>query len=92
MMKGQKFEEKVAEYMGGKPVGGPGEPDYVRGSVDGEAKDWDKRMGRSAVMAEIHKGRNEIVSKLGFTQEAVDYKDQYQPKVKLFDWKAKKAV
>ena len=31
-------------------------------------------------------------SRLGFTDEAVDYRDQYQPIVKLFDWKAKKSV
>jgi len=90
MMKGQKFEEQVAKYMGGKPIGGPGEPDYKRGGVDGEAKDWNKRMGKSDIMEEVQKGRDEIVSRLGFTDDAVTYKNRYQPKVKLVDWKTKK--
>jgi len=92
MAKGQKFEEKVAEYMHGQHIGGPGEPDYKRGSVDGEVKDWDKRMGRSAVMNEVQKGRDEIVSREGFTDEAISYRDQYRPKVKLVDWTTKKQV
>jgi hypothetical protein len=92
MVKGQKFEEQVAKYMGGRPIGGPGEPDYVRGSIQGEVKDWGKRMGKSAVKEEVGKGRNEIVSRVGFTDEAVSYRNQYQPKVKLIDWTIKKPV
>ena len=91
-MKGKKFEETVAKYMKGKPLGGPGEADYVRGSTQGEAKDWEDKVGKSDLMGEIQKGRNEIVSRQGFTNEAIEYRDQYQPKVKLFDWKQKKPV
>lgn len=91
-MKGKKFEETVARTMGGKLLGGPGEPDYQRGSIDGEAKDWKDRMGKSDVMKEAEKGRDEIVSRQGFTDEAVDYKDQYRPKLRLFDWEKKKLV
>lgn len=92
MTKGKKFEEKVADFMNGRHIGGPGEPDYRRGSVEGEAKDWDKRMGKSDVKEEADKGRGEIVSKQGFTDEAVDYKNRYRSKVKLFDWKRKKYI
>lgn len=92
MIKGQKFEEQVAKYMGGRHIGGPGEPDYKRGSVSGEVKDWDKRMGKLNVMEEAQKGRDEIVSRMGFTDEAIEYRDQYRPGVKLIDWKTKKNV
>ena len=91
-MKGKKFEETVARAMKGKLLGGPGEPDYRRGPIEGEAKDWKDRMGKSEVMKEAEKGRDEIVSRQGFTDEAVDYKDHYRPKLKLFDWKKKKHV
>lgn len=92
MVKGKKFEEQATKFMRGKPIGGPGEPDYVRGSVQGEVKDWDKRMGRSAVKAEAQKGRDEIVSREGFTPEAIDYRDKFRPKIKLIDWTTKRPV
>lgn len=91
-MKGKIFEEKVANYMGGHHKGGPGEPDYTRGPLQGEAKDWEDRMGKSDVKGEFQKGRDEIVSRQGFTDEAVEYRDQYRPKGKLFNWKNKKYV
>lgn len=92
MIKGQKFEENVSKYMGGRHIGGPGEPDYKRGSTDGEVKDWAIRMGKSDVMAEAQKGRDEIVSRKGFTDEAISYRNRYQPKIKLFDWSKKEVI
>lgn len=91
-MKGKVFEQRVAKYMKSKHKGGPGEPDYTRGSLQGEAKSWKIRMGKSDVMEEINKGRGEIVSKQGFTDEAVNYRNQYRANVKLFDWKKKDYV
>lgn len=91
-MKGKKFEEIVARAMRGDLKGGPGEPDYQRGPIAGEVKDWEDRMGKFDVMKEAEKGRDEIVSRQGFTNDAVDYKDQYRPKLRLFDWKKKKLV
>lgn len=78
--------------MEGKPLGDPGEADYSRGSVQGEVKDWADKVGKNDLMEEIQKGRNEIVSRQGFTDEAVEYRDRYQSKVKLFDWKRKRSV
>lgn len=91
-MKGKKFEEAVAKYMGGIPLGGPGEPDYRRGSIEGEVKAWKDKMGKSEVMKETAKGRDEIVDRQGFTDEAIGYKERYRPNLKLFDWKKKKYV
>lgn len=92
MIKGQKFEEQVAIYMKGRHIGGPGEPDYKRGQIDGEVKDWNKRMGKSAVMSEVQKGREEIVSRKGFTEEAITYRNRFRPEIKLIDWTNKKSV
>lgn len=91
-MKGKTFEEKVARFMGGRHKGGPGEPDYTRGAVDGEVKDWKIRMGKSDLQAEADKGRDEIVTRQGFTDEALSYRDRYRSKVKLFDWSKKRFV
>lgn len=91
-MKGKKLEKTVAKAMGGMLLGGPGEPDYRRGSIEGEVKSWKDRMGKSEVMREADKGRNEIVSKKGFTDAAVIYKGRYRPKLRLFDWKEKAFV
>lgn len=91
-MKGKRFEKTVAKAMGGALLGGPAEPDYRRGPIEGEVKSWKDRMGKSEVMKEADKGRDEIVSKEGFTDDAVDYKDRYRPKLRLFDWKVKAFV
>jgi hypothetical protein len=91
-MKGKNFEEKVARHMNGHHKGGPGNPDYTRGPIHGEVKDWKKRVGKSDLVTEARKGRNEIVSRQGFTKEAVDYRNRYRKKVKLYDWKARKYI
>lgn len=91
-MRGKKFEEIAAKTMGGKILGGPDEPDYRRGRIAGEVKNWKDMMGKFDVMKEAKKGRDEIVSRMGFTDEAIDYRNQYRSNLRLFDWKNKKLV
>ena len=46
-------------------------------------KNWSKPLGKNAVMSEAKKGRNEIVSKKGFTKQAIDYAKKYRPSLRL---------
>jgi len=41
-------------------------------------------MNKSDVMREVRKGRNEIISKMGFTLSAIEYVKRYRPKIKLY--------
>jgi len=61
-MKGKTFEERVARFRKAKHKGGAGEPDYTRGPIKGEVKDWKARVGKTDLLLETNKGRNEIVS------------------------------
>lgn len=74
---------KVKEHRG-RHVGGPGQPDYKRGTIPGETKDWNRPMSKYDVMKEARKGRKEIVSKSGFTEGAKEYAKRYRKDVKLF--------
>lgn len=81
----QKFQDDVAKRHRGRPVGGPGQPDYIRGEVHGEAKLRKQPMSKAEVMAECQKGRREIVCNAGFRPSAVDYVNRYRPYVKLIE-------
>ena len=83
------YEKRKAKEHRGRHLGGPGEPDYTRGEVAGEVKNWSRPMGKSEVMKEVKKGRQEITAKSGFTQEAIEYVQRYRPNVKLFHRKKK---
>ena len=79
----QSYEKTVANRHRGRPIGGPGQPDYIRGNVRGEAKLRSRPLNRSEVMSECKKGRTEIVCSKGFTNQAVRYVKRYRPSVKL---------
>ncbi len=79
--KWKKYEERIAKQRGRKHMGDPGKPDY---SGQGEVKAWNKKLGKSEVMEEAQKGRKEIVSKKGFTKEAIKYRDRYRRRTKLY--------
>ena len=84
-MKNVRFYEKImAKKHRGRYLGGPGQPDYVRGKIPGEVKAWNRPMSKYEVKKEIKKGRKEIISKSGFTKGAIDYVKKYRPDVKLF--------
>lgn len=44
-------------------------------------------MDKTAVMREARKGRTEIVSKSGFTEEAIKYAERYRPYLRLIHGK-----
>ena len=81
------YETRKSRERGGTHIGGPGAPDYIRGETDGEVKSWKKPMGRFVVMREARKGRTEIVSKSGFTDDAIAYAEQYRPDLRLIHGK-----
>jgi len=81
----QFYERKKAIAHRGKHVGGPGNPDYVRGDTRGEVKNWNRPVGKTVIQNHFHNhGSTEFVSKSGFTQNAIDYVDRYQPNMNLF--------
>ena len=75
------YEKRIAKQRRRKHIGGPGKPNY---SGQGEVKAWNKKLSKSKVMEEARKGRKEIVSKKGFTEEAIKYRDRYRRKLKLY--------
>ena len=83
-MSWKRYEKKKAKKHGGRHVGGPGQPDYTRGKARGEVKSWSRPMSKGDIMREARKGRTEIVSKKGFTDSALKYRDRYRPNLKLF--------
>lgn len=86
--KWQQYEKKKSKEHGGKHIGGPGKPDYTRGDVNGEVKNWKNKMTKPQLQDLIkNKERNEIDCMSGFTQPALDYCKRYHPEVKLFQRK-----
>jgi len=79
----QKHEKKTAKKHRGRHVGGPGQPDYTRGDVQGEVKLRQRPLTKTEVMAECRKGRTEIVCNAGFSESAIEYINRYRPDVKL---------
>ncbi len=79
------YEKLMSKRRGGHHRGGPGEPDYVRGRDRGEIKYWSRPLSKFDVMREIRKGRTEIVSKEGFTKQAISYvRRYYKGRVRLY--------
>jgi len=75
--RGVRYEKQQAKKHRGRHIGGPGNPDYQRGRVKGEVKNW-KRPVHSGVIKKAHqKGIKEIVSKSGFTQPAMELAKKY---------------
>ncbi|MCL0094335.1 restriction endonuclease, partial [Dehalococcoidales bacterium] len=50
----------------------PGQPDYTRGRVKAEVKNWQKPVHSGVVKKAKQNGVTEIVSSSGFTQPAID--------------------
>jgi len=84
LTKARFYEKIMTRRHRGRYLGGPGQPDYIRGKIPGEVKAWNRLMSRYDVKKEIKKGRKEIISKSGFTKGAITYVKRYRPDVKLF--------
>ena len=78
------YEKRKANDRGGRHIGGSGQPDYKRGKKEGEVKNWTRPMSKYDVRKESLKGRNEITSKSGFTQGAINYIKRYRKNVTLY--------
>lgn len=70
--RGYRYEKKKGDERG-YPKGGPGSPDYVRGGIKGEVKNWSRPVDRGTLIKLHRKGINEVVSKKGFTDSAKEY-------------------
>ncbi len=70
--RGIRYEKVQAKKHGGKHIGGPGNPDYQRGNVKGEVKNWSNPVHSGVIKQSVGKGVKEIISKSGFTKPAED--------------------
>jgi len=68
--RGIQYEKTQARKHRGKHIGGPGNPDYQRGNVKGEVKNWSNPVHSGVIKESVQKGVKEIVSKSGFTKPA----------------------
>ena len=70
--KGIKYEKSQAKKHRGKHIGGPGKEDYKRGKTKAEVKDWNRPVHSGVIKKAIKKGVKEVVSKSGFTKQAIE--------------------
>ena len=83
-MSWKRYERTKARDHRGKHVGGPGKPDYVRGTIKGEVKHRGTPLTRTEVMRLARNGIREIESLNGYTRKAQEYASTYRPNLKLF--------
>ncbi len=83
----QRYEKRTAKKHRGKHLGGPGQPDYIRGDTEGEVKLRQRPMTKTELMEECRKGRTEVVCSAGFSESAKEYIRRYRPDVKLISGK-----
>jgi hypothetical protein len=82
--RGIAYEKRKAGEHGARHIGGPGMPDYGRGCTLGEVKNRQSPVTKPELQRLIHdKCVSEVDSRGGFTQPAIDYRNRYQPDVKL---------
>jgi hypothetical protein len=74
--RGKDYEKAQARKHGGKPMGGPGQPDYVRGATKGEVKHWKKPVDSGAIKKAKQNGVTEISSISGFSKQAIEQAKQ----------------
>lgn len=68
----RRYEKEQARKHSGKAKGGPGQPDYTRGSVKAEVKNWQRPVHSGVVKKARQNGVTEIVSSSRFTEQAID--------------------
>lgn len=79
-----RYERETAQKHNGRHIGGPGNPDYIRGKVKGEVKHLNRPLTKPEVIRLRKKGVTEIHSLNGFTQPALEHVVRHALKVKLF--------
>lgn len=80
--KARRYEKQKAKKHGAQHVGGPGKPDYIRGKVKGEVKNWKRPVDSGVIKQAKKKSIKEIDSKSGFTGPAIETAKKYG--IKLF--------
>jgi len=75
--RGIQYEKTQAKKHRAKHIGGPGKPDYERGKVKGEVKNWNRPVHSGVIKKAKEKGIKEIVSKSGFTKPAEELAKKY---------------
>jgi len=75
--KAKGYEKRKAKEHRGKHLGGPRQPDYIRGNVKAEVKNWARPVHSGVIKQAKQKGIKEIVSKSGFTQPAIELAKKY---------------
>jgi len=68
--RGIQYEKLQAKKHRAKHLGGPGKPDYQRGRIKGEVKNWTRPVHSGVIKSAYQRGIREIVSKSGFTKPA----------------------
>ena len=83
-MSWERYERETAQKHRGRHLGGPENPDYIRGDVVGEVKHMKRPMTKSEVIKIHKKGAREIHSLSGFTESAIKHVLRYNMNLKLF--------
>ena len=78
----KRYEKIKAKTHRAKHLGGPGKPDYQRGKIKGEVKNWSRPVHSGVIRELLKKGIKEIDSKSGFTKPAIELAKKYG--IKLF--------
>lgn len=81
MKKAVRYEKAKAKAHRGRHLGGPGEPDYVRGRVKGEVKNWSEPVHSGVIKKAIGDGVKEIEGKSGFTRPAIKLAKKHRIKL-----------
>lgn len=82
--RGIKYEKDKARAHRGKHVGGPGKEDYRRGDITGEVKARETPVTKPELQKLFRRGIDEVESKTGYTDPAIEYKKRYHPGKKLY--------
>lgn len=77
----RRYEKEKAKAHRGKHLGGPSKPDYERGRVKGEVKNWSSPVHSGVIRKAIEKGTQEIEGKSGFTQPAIKLAKKHRIKL-----------
>lgn len=83
-MSWKRYERECARKHNGHHVGGPGNPDYIRGAVAGEVKHRQTPVTKPELKRLHDKGVTEIHSLKGFTEPAIDHVLRYNMNMKLY--------
>jgi len=70
--RGKNYEKEQARKHRGRAKGGPTQPDYTRGNVKAEVKNWQRPVHFGVVKKAKQNGVTEIVSSSGFTTQAIE--------------------